>query len=133
MSWKCKKGHTWKATIDNRTSVGSNCPGCADSGFDPNKLAWFYLMSRPNEQQFGITNYISQREKTHKKEGWKKDDVTGPHDGYEVQKTEKILKKWLKKNIGTIDRRTENWYTSNLKVNSLSELKEKSEIETSIF
>lgn len=26
--WSCKYGHKWKATIDNRTSNGSNCPDC---------------------------------------------------------------------------------------------------------
>lgn len=27
--WKCKKGHSWKATIKNRTGLNSNCPHCA--------------------------------------------------------------------------------------------------------
>ncbi|MGN7476847.1 zinc-ribbon domain-containing protein [Solibacillus silvestris] len=27
--WKCEKGHTWEAFIDNRTIKNSNCPQCA--------------------------------------------------------------------------------------------------------
>lgn len=28
--WCCKKNHEWKATINNRTSMGSGCPKCFD-------------------------------------------------------------------------------------------------------
>ena len=133
MSWRCKEGHTWRTTVDSRTSGGRNCPSCAESGFDPNKPAWFYLMSRPNEQQFGITNNLSQRENTHRRNGWKEDDSTGPHNGYEVEKTEKKLKKWLKENIGVIPGTSENWYTSSIKIKNLRDLKAKSGIKTKIF
>lgn len=27
--WKCDEGHSWQATIDNRTRVGSGCPVCS--------------------------------------------------------------------------------------------------------
>ena len=90
-------------------------------------------MQRENEQQFGITNHIKDRINFHSKKGWKELKRTGPHDGYEVQETEKRLKKWLRKEIGLVPDKTENWYTSNLKVKSLAELKVRSGIETSIF
>ena len=43
MPWKCKEGHTWKATLTNRSSHGHGCPICAEYGFNPEKLAWFFL------------------------------------------------------------------------------------------
>ena len=54
-NWKCKEGHIYSSTINNRTN-GKGCPTCAEHGFNPGKDAWFYLMQRPGEQQLGITN-----------------------------------------------------------------------------
>ena len=133
LSWKCKEGHRWETSVNHRTSNKSGCPDCSENGFKSNELAWFYLMEREGEQQFGITNHIKDRMKYHRSQGWKELKRTGPHDGYEVQETEKRLKKWLKKKIGVVEGTTENWYISNLEVHSLAELKEKSGIETSIF
>ena len=132
--WKCKKClKPWFAIIKSRTSSQSGCPRCSASGFNPGKLAWFYLMERDNEQQIGITNFLSDRLKTHSAEGWNLVDKTTRHPGQEVLDTETVLKRWLKKEIGLVPDKRENWYISNLKVNSLAELKEKSGIETSIF
>ena len=133
MNWKCKEGHKWKTSIVQRTFNGSGCPDCAESGFKRNKPAWFYLMKKEGEQQFGITNFISKRIKFHQGFNWIIVDKTGPHDGNEVHTTEVKLKKWIKKEVGLVPHKTENWYTSNLEVHSLAELKEKSGIETSIF
>ncbi len=66
-----------------------------------NKDAWFYLLQRhegeKGEQQFGITNVLSQRLATHARYGWRDIKTTGPLLGKEVLETEKKLKKWLKK------------------------------------
>ena len=134
LSWKCKEGHRWNTSPDQRTGKGkTGCPICAEFGYDPKKSGWFYLMQRKNEQQFGITNHIEDRINFHSKKGWKELKRTGPHDGYEVQETEKRLKQWLKKKIGVVEGTTENWYTSKMEVHSLAELKEKSGIKTTIF
>ena len=133
LSWKCKKGHVWKTTPFQRTGRGNGCPVCSETGFNPEKPAWFYLMQRTNEQQFGISNHIDNRLDYHSSKGWQEIESTGPHDGFDVERTEKELKKWLRNEIGLIEGTTENWYTTKMKVNSLSELKEKSGIETSIF
>ena len=133
MPWKCDKGHTWKAQILARTHAKTGCPECAEYGFDSGKPAWFYLMKREGEQQFGITNHIEDRIKYHSLRGWGELQKTGPHVGYEVVETEKKLKRWLRKEVDLIDGTSENWYTSNLEVHSLAELKEKSGIETTIF
>ena len=97
------------------------------------KPAWFYLMSREGEQQIGITNDLSRRMKYHSSLGWNKVDVSGPHDGKKVLTTERKLKQWIRQTIGLVEDKRENWYTSNLQVYSLAELKLKSGIKTSIF
>ena len=81
----------------------------------------------------GITNVLDQRIQYHSSLGWKVIETTGPHDGQLVLDTETLLKKWLREEIGLVPDKQENWYTSNLEVKSLAELKEKSGIETSIF
>jgi len=134
LNWKCEKGHQWQTSPDARTGQNKTCcPECAESGFNPGKPAWFYLMKRTGEQQFGITNFLTQRIDFHKRFNWNVIAITGPHDGAEVFETERKLKRWLKKEIGLVPDKTENWYTSKMEVHSLAELKEKSGIETSIF
>ena len=133
MRWKCDKGHTWDASVASRTSNGSGCPECAESGFNRGKPAWFYLMSREGEQQLGITNFLDKRMQYHSYFGWELIEATGPHDGKLVLEMETLLKSWIKKEVGLVPDKTENWYTSKMEVHSLAELKEKSGIETSIF
>ena len=133
MPWKCQKGHQWKAVVSSRSFGGAGCAICGDYGYNPDKPAWFYLMKREGEQQFGITNDRKERLRHHARFGWIEVDITGPHDGKLVEETESALKKWLKKEIGLVPNKRENWHTSNLEVKSLAELKERSGIETSIF
>ena len=133
MPWKCLKGHTWEAAVDKRTREGTGCRTCAEYGFDPDKPTWFYLMKREGEQQFGITNHIKERIKYHSDRGWSELQTKGPHDGNELEAIEKKLKKWLRKEVGLVKGKTENWYTSKMEVHSLAELKEKSGVETSFF
>ena len=111
----------------------TGCPECAEYGFDPGKPAWFYLLGRENEQQLGITNDRNERMRHHARFGWVEVEITGHHDGKDVEATEKKFKKWLKQKIGLVPDKKENWYTSKMEVHSLAELKEKSRIETSIF
>ena len=133
MSWKCQEGHIWNAEVGQRTYGGRGCRISAETGFNPDKPAWFYLMQRPGEQQLGITNTLKDRMRTHKKDGWIAIEVTGPHSGQEVLDTEDALKKWLKKEVELVPKKRENWYISKMEVHSLAELKEKSGIETTIF
>ena len=140
LPWKYKEGHTWTTSCGQRTGTSpSGCPECAEYGFNPGKPAWFYLMERTGQQQFGITNDKKRRLDAHAAKGWRqvihngKPQITGPHDGNMVFQIEKKLKKWLKIEVGVVKGTTENWYTSKMEVHSLAELKEKSGIETSIF
>jgi len=130
--WICAKGHKWTALINNRC-VGAGCPTCAEHGFDPEKEAWFYLMQRPGEQQFGISNVIEKRLDFHKKYGWTLIECVGPNSGKKIQETESSLKKWLRTKIGVVKGTSENWLTKDLEIKSLAELKDISGIKTDIF
>ena len=131
--WRCKEGHVYSSSIGSRTSAGSGCPVCAEYGFNPEKDAWFYLMERPGEQQIGITNALTDRLKTHERNGWTLLEHTKPASGQKVLDTETSFKKWLKNEIGLIKGTTENWATTSMEVRSLAELKAKSGIETDLF
>jgi len=132
--WICKEGHIYSSRTSHRTSSGSGCPTCAEHGFDPEKDAWFYLMQRTGEQQLGITNDFITRIKTHERNGWCLiEHTTVPSKGQKVLDTEKIFKKWLKKEIGLMEGTTENWSTTKMEVQSLAELKARSGIETDLF
>ena len=133
-NWICKFGHKWDTTVDKRTSQGTGCPICAESGFNPDKNAWFYLMERPGEQQLGISNVITDRLRTHELNGWNLiEHTTEPALGQKVLDVENAFKKWLKKEIGLLEGTTENWSTTKMEVHSLAELKARSGIETDLF
>lgn len=133
MSWECSNGHRWIASVGNRTGNGTGCPECAVTGFNPGKLAWFYLLERHGEQQIGITNHIQDRLRYHAISGWSQIEVIGPCDGEEVQKAEAFLKRWLRNEIGLIPGKTENWSTESLWVKSIQEIKKLSGLVTNIF
>ena len=133
--WCCQKcGHTWQASVYNRTPpTSSGCPKCCESGFNPGSQAWFYLLERPGEQQLGITNYKEDRLYKHSRSGWSEVEVVGPFPGDQVLATEKKFKKWLRKEVGLVPGTTENWFTARMEVQSLAELKARSGIETDLF
>ena len=134
-NWKCNKGHIYNTTVAHRTmDNGTGCPICAESGFNPDKDAWFYLMQRPGEQQLGISNVINDRLRRHESNGWSLiEHTTVPSRGQKVLDTEKAFKQWLKKEIGLMEGTTENWSTTKMEVQSLAELKARSGIETDLF
>ena len=131
--WRCKKNHKWKVSQNNRTGNDTGCSVCAESGFNPGKYAWFYLLKRPGELQIGITNNLERRLKYHRRFKWRKVEVTGPHPGTEVQEIEKRVKKWLRKNLRLVPGTSENWYQEDLPIKSFSELKETMKIETNLM
>jgi hypothetical protein len=134
MRWRCEKGHTWTTVIANRTPpASSGCPDCSEGGFKPSLPAWFYLLFRPGEQQFGITNVPHRRLHTHKTYGWQELEVVGPFPGDQVLALEKKLKRWLRKEVGLVPGTHENWFTASLEVQSLAELKARSGVETGLF
>jgi hypothetical protein len=132
--WQCNKGHIYSSVVSSRTGNGTGCPICAESGFNPEKDAWFYLMQRPGEQQLGISNVLVDRLRTHERNGWALLEHTIERaSGKKVQETEALFKKWLKEEIGVMEGTTENWSTTAMEVQSLAELKARSGIETDLF
>jgi hypothetical protein len=117
-----KCGRRWSPTIQARTAQKQGCPSCAETGFNPGKPGWMYLMSRPGEQQFGISNVIEQRLQVHRRDGWVDLEIIGPFPGDLVFETEQKLIQWLKKSIGTIPGKRENWSTTVLEIVSLKDL-----------
>ena len=124
--WKCPDcGHIWPASINDRTRLDgreTGCPKCAETGFNPDKTAWFYLMRKPEQQQIGITNNIKRRLDAHKNKGWEEVDRMGPFPGDLVSQTETIVKKWLKRNTKLVSGSTESWYSNKFEAISLHDL-----------
>lgn len=133
--WKCEQGHTWHASVNSRTNpyTKSGCPECAEGGFKESLPAWFYLLERVGEQQFGVTNHPKNRLYEHSRHNWSEVEVVGPFPGDEVLALEKKLKKWLRREVGLVPGTHENWFTASLEVRSLAELKARSGVETDLF
>ena len=132
--WSCSTcGHEWQTKVTNRTAQGQGCIECCEYGYSRKENGWFYLMRRTGEQQFGISNNLAQRLKAHAKANWELVDQVGPIDGKKVYETERILKRWLKDEIGTVPGTKENWFISDLEVQSLADLREKSGLDIEIF
>jgi hypothetical protein len=133
LRWHCANNHIWTASIANRVHKGSGCPTCSATGFNPGDPAWLYLLSRPGEQQLGITNRKEKCLHHHAKFGWFEVDATGPLPGDEVLALEKKLKKWLRREVGLVPKTHKNWFTARIEVQSLAELKSRSGVETDLF
>jgi hypothetical protein len=84
VKWRCEFGHEWTVSPAVRTGKGgTNCPSCADSGFDPNEQAWLYFLTHPDWEmlQIGITNSPDVRLEVHSRLGWEVIEVRGPMMG----------------------------------------------------
>ena len=53
--WKCKKGHEWRARLNNRAYLGRNCPKCAKelSTSFPELAVYFYISKYFNDAVSG--------------------------------------------------------------------------------
>jgi len=79
-------------------------------------------MERPGEQQIGITNNKEERIGYHIRCGWRPVETIGPYPGDVIQRLEASIKKWLKREVGTIPGTHENWFTAKLEIVSVSQL-----------
>lgn len=143
-SWRCSEGHTWKAVVHSR-SLGRGCPSCAESGYNPSKDGWLYLLRHDGLDllQFGLTNVPDQRLSTHRKGGWEILDLRGPMAGDLAAEWERSFKGLAKRRGLTMGKGlgqgfftgyTEAWPESELSVGSvrdLMDLVEKDEAEGS--
>ncbi len=130
--WVCSEcSFEWSAKVVNRT-IGSGCPACAKTGFDPSKKGYLYLLAKEHlgYQQFGLMNVPKRRLATHKKAGWEILDVVGPSDGIWVQQTEVAIKSFFRSRGTLLDRNTndkfvgytETWLCDGIEFHSISEL-----------
>ncbi len=134
LEWKCQKGHIWMAT--GSTRFVSGCPGCAKTGYNPNKSGYLYFLIQPTWEifQIGITNFPDDRLKSHKRNGFEVLDLRGPMDGHSAQELEISLLRYLKNQkadlspehvAGKFDGYSESWTIDSFKVNNLKELIDK--------
>jgi hypothetical protein len=132
--WMCENKHNWNAQISSRSkSNGSNCPTCAETGFNPGEDGYIYFLSHPNwnMHQIGITNIPEKRLAKHKNKGWEVSEIRGPIDGLLTQQWEKAILRMLKAKgadlsnmeiAGKFDGYTEAWGKSTFPVKSIKEL-----------
>jgi predicted GIY-YIG superfamily endonuclease len=131
--FKCSEGHTYSATIKDRTVKGSGCPECSKTGFNPGKSGFLYFLEHPKWEmlQIGITNNIDQRTTEHKNKGWQLIEFRGPIDGLLAMNWETAILRMLKakgadlsnsKIAGKFDGYSEAWSKSTFEVKSIKEL-----------
>jgi hypothetical protein len=130
----CENKHKWNAQISSRSkSDGSNCPTCAETGFNPGEDGYIYFLSHPNwhMHQIGITNIPEKRLAKHKNKGWEVSEIRGPIDGLLTQQWEKAILRMLKAKgadlsnmeiAGKFDGYSEAWSKSTFPVKSIKEL-----------
>jgi uncharacterized protein YndB with AHSA1/START domain len=74
--WKCDTDHShqWEAIIYSRTVMETKCPSCAEHGFNPDKISFFYIrdikINSKRAFKFGITNQLSGKRETKQKRGF---------------------------------------------------------------
>jgi hypothetical protein len=132
VGWRCEKGHEWQTKVTHR-STGIGCPSCADTGFDPNKDGWLYLIDQDVLQmyQVGISNIPVARLRQHSKQGWEVIEVRGPMKGRLAQQLEISCLHALEKRgailghkarVKKFDGYTEAWTKASLNVTSIKQI-----------
>lgn len=70
LRWRCGKcAYEWLAIGSSRVS-GRGCPKCAKYGFDSSKPSFLYLIQRPGQFKYGISNHGAARLREHARNGW---------------------------------------------------------------
>jgi len=132
VSWKCANGHQWFALVTSR-SLGTGCPSCAKTGFDPGEDGYLYFIRHENWGllQIGITNNPDQRLSRHGKSGWEIIELRGPMPGDIARGWEQgILRALSRRDVhlspehiaGKFDGYTEAWIQEDFPAKSLSQL-----------
>jgi len=101
--WVCEEGHEWRATGNSRLR-GSGCPACSASSFDSTKAATLYFIQNDKAlaRKVGITNKDARTDRLagFKKLGWTVIRTFESNPGLQVQTTEQLFFRWLRKEIG---------------------------------
>jgi hypothetical protein len=131
--WNCNNGHIFTSSVNHRAERGQGCPSCTKYGFDPNKVAFLYLINHPEWQmlQIGITNVPDIRLPIHHRNGWNTVETRGPIDGLLARSWETAILRMLKKKgadlsnkkiAGKFDGYSEAWTKATFPVDSIKEL-----------
>ena len=132
-TWRCSKGHSFQATLHDRSGKGSGCPLCAEWGFNPGKPGFLYFLEHTDWEmyQIGITNVPDDRIAKHSNKGWRLIEIRGPFDGLLARNLETAILRMLKANgadlsnakiAGKFDGYSEAWSKSRFEVKSIREL-----------
>lgn len=133
MPWRClTNDHRWLQRISERKS-GTGCPSCAQTGFDPNKNAYVYLLRNPEKSvlQIGISGNMKKRMKSHYRNGFEVLDIRGPMKGILAFELEQDILRFLDRKtilrgkavfVNEFDGYTESWLESDFKVQSVYDL-----------
>lgn len=103
--WKCFNDptHEWQATPNSRT-FGSNCPRCANSGYDTSRRGVFYFIEHEElrANKIGITNpdRNSNRLTAWQKAGWTVVSTYESDNGLLILNLETNLLRWIRKDLG---------------------------------
>jgi hypothetical protein len=132
VKWKCPLDHTWRAAISDRF-LGTGCPVCADTGFNPGDPGWLYFLRHDAHDllQIGITNHPERRLKKHGRGGWEVIEIRGPLDGHTTREHETDILRSLRKrkakfanknDFSYFDGWSEAWQAESCRVTSIREL-----------
>jgi Probable Zinc-ribbon domain len=99
--WICDLGHEWQAS-GNKRVIGTGCPECATSGFDPGKPALFYFIENVNlaARKVGITNVGTDRLAYFRRNGWRIVKTVENENAREIRLLESILLGWIRIDLG---------------------------------
>lgn len=131
--WKCDQGHVWPQVVANRTGQGHGCPICSETGFNPGKPGWLYLIENNELDMFqiGISNQPEVRLKKHARSDWTTIELRGPMDGFLTQQLETSCLHALEKRgailghkagIDKFDGYSEAWTKVSLNVTSIKQI-----------
>jgi len=95
--WQCDQGHEWQVSPAQRLS-GTNCPGCANFGFDRNAPATLYFIHHQvlKAMKIGITGSQTSRLDKFVSRGWKILHLVRDDSGEKIHAIENELLRWLK-------------------------------------
>ncbi|MDB4018613.1 zinc-ribbon domain-containing protein [Aquiluna sp.] len=98
--WKCSEGHEWEASISNRNSRNSQCPGCATGGYDSTQVGIIYLIGNRQlrARKVGITNLTTRNNRMTNwvRGGWDVLATFESENGRAILDTETAILNWIR-------------------------------------
>lgn len=102
--WICEQGHEWRSSVKNRTLLGSGCPRCTRSGYDPSLPGLFYFIENKTllARKVGVTNPGAKNKRTDqfRKFGWEMVYSVTSENGYLILDIETAALRWIRKDLG---------------------------------